>query len=81
MFEEKRKDYEPLALGSFELNQEIVTLGRAGFLGPMTRGEQVNEAALNKPEIWNAFLRFVKPIQLPAEHRGEQWWRYIELLS
>jgi hypothetical protein len=64
-----------------ELNQEIVTLGRAGLLGPMTRGEQVNEAALNKPEIWNAYLRFVKPVQLPAEHRGERWWRHIESLS
>ena len=64
-----------------ELNKEIVSLGRAGLLGPMTRGEQVNETALNKPEIWNAYLRFVKPVQLPAEHRGEQWWRYVKSLS
>lgn len=63
------------------LNKEIVTLGRAGLLGPMLRGEEVNSEALSKPEIWDAYLKFVKPIELPAEHKGDEWWKYIQSLS
>jgi hypothetical protein len=60
------------------LNQEIVTLGRAGILGPMLRGKEVDSVALSRAEIWDAYLKYVKPIELPAEHRSEEWWKFIQ---
>lgn len=64
-----------------ELNAAVVTLGRAGLLGPMIRGDKVDETALTKSEIWEAYIKLVKPIQLPAEHRSEEWWKFIKSLS
>lgn len=64
-----------------QLNDAIVTLGRAGLLGPMVRGDKLDEAALSRPEIWEAYVKFVNPIQLPAEHRSEEWWKFIRSLS
>jgi hypothetical protein len=63
------------------LNKEIVELGRAGLLGPMLKGGNVEESTFNNPRILDAYQKFLKPIQLPAEERGAAWAKYIASLS
>jgi hypothetical protein len=75
------KSHAACARNCDQLNEAVVALGRAGLLGPMIRGDKVDEAALSKPEIWEAYMKYVKPIQLPAEHRSEEWWKFIRSLG
>lgn len=63
------------------LNKEIVELGRAGLLGPMLKDGKIDEAAFSNQRIIDAFTKFLKPIQLPAEEKGEAWAKYISSLS
>jgi hypothetical protein len=59
------------------LNSEIIRLGRAGLLGPMLRGDSIDLEALKDGAVFRAFLQFIKPIELPAEHRGKEWWDLV----
>ncbi len=60
-----------------KLSQDIIRLGRAGLLGPMIRGQSVDYDALANGEVFKSYLKFIKPIELPAEHRSKDWWKAI----
>jgi hypothetical protein len=64
-----------------ELNKEIVTLGRSGLLGPMLKGGKLDESTFDSPKVIDAYQKFLKPVQLPAEERGSAWAKYIASLS
>jgi|ERR1043166_5316612 hypothetical protein len=64
-----------------DLNKEIVALGRAGLLGPMLKGGKVDKDALDNARVFNAYIKYIKPIPLPAEERSKEWWKYIQSLS
>lgn len=61
-----------------KLNDDIVRLGRAGLLGPMLKGNNIDVDALSSSEAFSSYLKFVKPIQLPAVHRDEKWWKELQ---
>ena len=56
-------------------------LGQAGLLGPMLKGGDVDESTFNNQQVINAYEKFLKPVQLPAEERGADWAKYISSLS
>ena len=64
-----------------DLNKEIVVLGSSGLLGPMLRGDQVDPVYFSNPKVIEAYKKFLKPVQLPAEEKGEAWAKYIASLS
>ncbi|WP_187640171.1 hypothetical protein [Bosea sp. F3-2] len=59
------------------LNQAIVTLGSLGALGPMKRGQRVDPAILQNPKVIEAYKKYIKPIQLPAEQRSREWEKFV----
>lgn len=59
------------------LNQAIVTLGSSGALGPMKRGQRVNPAVLQNPNVLDALQKYVKPIPLPAQQRSREWEKFV----
>jgi hypothetical protein len=63
------------------LNKEIVALGSAGLLGPMLKGGKIDESALTNQKIIDAYQKFIKPTQLPAEEKGPNWDKYIKSLG
>jgi hypothetical protein len=64
-----------------KLNAEITALGQSGALGPMLKGNEVDPAILNNTKVFDAYMKFVKPIPLPAEERSTEWGKYISSLS
>jgi hypothetical protein len=64
-----------------DLSKAIVTLGRAGALGPMKRDEAIDPEILKNAKVLDAYQQFIKPIPLPAEERSKEWGKYIESLS
>jgi hypothetical protein len=63
------------------MSADVVTLGRAGLLGPMVKGGKIDTAALESPEGLKVFLKYVKPIdpnKLPWQFHNEQWWKRIQ---
>jgi hypothetical protein len=64
-----------------QLNREIVTLGQSGLLGPMLKSSRIDESTFKNPKILDAYQKFVKPVQLPAEEKGADWAKFIASLS
>lgn len=63
------------------LNSTIVILGQSGLLGPMLKGGSIDESTFNNPKILDAYQKYLKPVQLPAEEKGAGWAKFISSLS
>jgi len=62
------------------MHADIVTLGRAGVLGPLLKNGKVDEQLLNNPKVLETYLKYVKavpPEQLPWQFHNQSWWKKI----
>lgn len=62
------------------MHADIVTLGRAGVLGPLLKDGKVDEQLLNNPKVLEMYLKYVKPVppeQLPWQFHNQSWWKKV----
>jgi hypothetical protein len=64
-----------------DLNAAIVQLGSSGALGAMKRGDRIDPEVLKNQKVLDAYMKFIKPIPLPAEERSKEWGKFISSLS
>lgn len=64
-----------------ELHRDIVTLGKAGALGPLLKGSGANPAIFSDPKIVGILLKHLKPVdpaKLPWQFHNQNWWKLLE---
>jgi hypothetical protein len=63
-----------------KLNADVVTLARAGALGPMLKGDKVDLQVLRDPRILQIYMKYIKPIpadKLPWQFKNDDWWKRL----
>jgi hypothetical protein len=63
-----------------KLHSDVVTLARAGLLGPMLRDGRIDSAVFANPKILAVYIKYLKPIppeNLPWHFHNQDWWRRV----